>query len=690
MGITVPSEACHAELAYTGVETTFSPGFKAEAREDVDVVYRNALLVDAPLTLGVHFDCTIAVDGAVTITPIALPGAPGTLIVDRNTPATQVIDFANLGAFGPDVHTKLHSAAAMRDAEARRDIAGKASFAPVLAVVADGNRRVHQVVDWTGGIGPKPDVGVYVGATGYVDNIADAVDIRGPAGAPGSGTGDFIGPASTAADGNVVVFSGTGGKTGKDGGTFASLLAAASLDDETGVAGAHPCDIGAAATTRILITGGAGNVSFAAVAKRMRIVRFPAGKTLKHNATSLVLITGADRVTAAGDQGLYVSDSSGNWREVFFQRADGKATVTSLVDADIPNNFLTPRMLAAAAIAQGAYIINGAFTVTPNSPGANQMTIALKTLNGTDPTTADPVLIAFRNPTAGTGNFVFKQVVAPLSLVVTQGSIFNTSSGVAFRLWFALFNDGGTVRLGAINCLTFVSATKFKTYPLGQSPLALTTAEGGLGGADNAGTFYTDVAITPTPMPYVVLGYATWESGLVTAGNWAAAPTVTQLYGPQVPLPGQRVQIGFGSSGAMGAELGATSGAGFPYDDTPPEITEAAQYLSLDIAPTSKANLLCFDWGLEASASAGTFLTSGLFQAGVTNSLATRSVTTSTAGREIDHSGKHMMLSPVNVLTTFSIRAGMDSGTTTVNGAAGARKFGGTYNSFFAAEEIMR
>jgi hypothetical protein len=62
---------------------------------------------------------------------------------------------------------------------------GAQGWTPILAVVEDGLRRVHQVVDWTGSTGTKPVTGLYVGATGLVANIADAKDIRGAQGETG-------------------------------------------------------------------------------------------------------------------------------------------------------------------------------------------------------------------------------------------------------------------------------------------------------------------------------------------------------------------------------------------------------------------------------------------------------------------------------------------------------------------------
>lgn len=67
---------------------------------------------------------------------------------------------------------------------------GDDGWSPVFAVVTDGERRVLQVSDWTGGTGTKPTTGQYVGSTGLVALIEDGIDIRGAAGAGGGGGGD--------------------------------------------------------------------------------------------------------------------------------------------------------------------------------------------------------------------------------------------------------------------------------------------------------------------------------------------------------------------------------------------------------------------------------------------------------------------------------------------------------------------
>lgn len=66
---------------------------------------------------------------------------------------------------------------------------GDNGWSPVLAVATDGERRVFQVTDWSGGEGTKPTTGLYVGASGLVADIADGINVRGAA---GSGIGDLL------------------------------------------------------------------------------------------------------------------------------------------------------------------------------------------------------------------------------------------------------------------------------------------------------------------------------------------------------------------------------------------------------------------------------------------------------------------------------------------------------------------
>jgi hypothetical protein len=100
---------------------------------------------------------------------------------------------------------------------------------------------------------------------------------------------------------------------------------------EVSIASASTCDIGAATTPKVQITGTTTITGFGSQASAVRFVRFGGALTLTQNATSLILLGGADRVTASGDTGIYVSDSSGHWREWAYFKADGTVAVREAV-----------------------------------------------------------------------------------------------------------------------------------------------------------------------------------------------------------------------------------------------------------------------------------------------------------------------------------------------------------------------
>lgn len=63
---------------------------------------------------------------------------------------------------------------------------GDTGWSPVLSSMNDGERRVFRVVDWVGGTGAKPVTGQFIGPSGLVSAIGDALDVRGPIGQPNS------------------------------------------------------------------------------------------------------------------------------------------------------------------------------------------------------------------------------------------------------------------------------------------------------------------------------------------------------------------------------------------------------------------------------------------------------------------------------------------------------------------------
>lgn len=311
--------------------------------------------------------------------------------------------------------------------------------------------------------------------------------------------------------------------------------------------------------------------------------------------------------------------------------------------------------------------------------GSNALTIAIKGEDGNDPSTANPVIISFRNATVATGDVSYLVLTAATSVVVSSGSTLGTSNSVAFKIWIVGFNDGGTFRLGVINCLSGTSI-----YPLAGFGIASSTAEGGAGAADSAQVFYTGTAVTSKA--YKVLGYVSYESGLATAGTYASAPTRTQLFNQDVKLPGVFVQTLYNSDSAV-----ATGTTTIPNDDTIPQNTEGDQYMSQAITPTSAGNVVYIEHeGQYFNSAAGApRMVAALFQDSTANALAAAAVIVDNNGaRRL--SLRHSMLAGTTSSTTFKVRAGgTAAGTTTFNGESAARLFGGVYNSLLRVTEIM-
>lgn len=102
--------------------------------------------------------------------------------------------------------------------------------------------------------------------------------------------------------------------------------------------GATEASIASSGTTNLLastslfnvITGTATITSLGTGANRIKFVRFAAALILTHHATSLILPTGANITTAAGDTAIVVSDASSNARVISYTRADGSALAVDL------------------------------------------------------------------------------------------------------------------------------------------------------------------------------------------------------------------------------------------------------------------------------------------------------------------------------------------------------------------------
>jgi hypothetical protein len=93
------------------------------------------------------------------------------------------------------------------------------------------------------------------------------------------------------------------------------------LGDDT-LASASTTDLGSVPGRYVSITGTTTITAFGTIkAGTIKYVKFAGILTLTHNGTSLILPGGVDVTTAAGDVGVFVSEGSGNWRCVAYERA---------------------------------------------------------------------------------------------------------------------------------------------------------------------------------------------------------------------------------------------------------------------------------------------------------------------------------------------------------------------------------
>jgi hypothetical protein len=134
----------------------------------------------------------------------------------------------------------------------------------------------------------------------------------------------------------AVADGGTGSSTAS--GALVNLGAVAKAGDtmtgafneapQVTIASASSVAIGAASANTINISGTTAITAFDTIAAgAVRRLVFAGALTLTHNATTLILPSGASITTAAGDVAEFVSLGSGNWRCFNYMKASGQAVV---------------------------------------------------------------------------------------------------------------------------------------------------------------------------------------------------------------------------------------------------------------------------------------------------------------------------------------------------------------------------
>ncbi len=132
----------------------------------------------------------------------------------------------------------------------------------------------------------------------------------------------------------------------------------------------------------------------------------------------------------------------------------------------------------------------------------------------------------------------------------------------------------------------------------------------------------------------------------------------------------------------------ATGTTALPIDDTIPQIAEGDQYMSLAITPKNTANKLKIDIVFFGTGTNVAPLGVALFQDSTSDALAAGYTSVATSGAEQCIKFTHTMSAGTVSATTFKVRAGQSAGTTTTfNGTAGGRIFGGVLTSSITITE---
>jgi phage gp46-like protein len=380
------------------------------------------------------------------------------------------------------------------------------------------------------------------------------------------------GPINLASSGAVgsSILGGANGGTGVNNGSSTLTFAA-----NTVFAGAFPVTITSTATTNSTLPAGThtlaavdGNQTFTGNNSFANLVNF--GSSIEINS-NLMTFPGTAAILARTDAGQSFTGTDIFLSAPTFSSITGATQCLHVNSSGALSGTGSDCGSAGSGVTSvtaGAGLSGGAITSTGTiasyfDPGSitdcmlagtvsgNNLTIALKTQGGVDPTSSVPCTVSFRSATPATGTYTPVNVTAATSVVFNSGSGFGApSSSTPFRIWVTAWNNAGTVVLGASNQVASGSI-----FPIDEGSVQSSTACNACATATAAGTFYTTAAQTSEAVR--ILGYMDWASGLATTGVWASGPTTIQLMGPGIRKPGESVQRFFLSS-----QSGTTTAAG--------------------------------------------------------------------------------------------------------------------------------
>lgn len=340
-------------------------------------------------------------------------------------------------------------------------------------------------------------------------------------------------------------------------------------------------------------------------------------------------------------------------------------------------------------------VLNGTMVfVTSGTTNANEVF----RLSCTDPVTIDTTSLSFTSVLSLTSASAFIQTLLDDTDAATARSTLGAASTAANT--FTGKQIGKAFDVDAITDVASASTCDIGAAATGIVRITGTTTITNFGTANagvyRRGYFSGILTLTHNATSLIIPGGANittaandrFEALSLGSGNWLlldyqkadGQPVVT----PTVSNSGKIVQIVRTESSAV--QTGTTA---MFLDDTIPQNTEGDQYLSVSITPTNASSTLLIEVLLHAANSGGTSQIAALFQDSNANAInsAVFGVTTSAAIYPLIIN--HKMTAGTTSATTFKVRSGTGSGTTTINGTGGARRMGGVLYSSITITEIL-
>jgi len=314
-----------SKIRYTGNGTTtaFTFPFKIFDNTDLEVyLITTATGASVLQTITTHYTVAITenADGG-TVTMVTAPASTEELLIKRVLPRTQAVDLPAVSNFPEESIENALDKLTMLTAELEEAI--DRTFALGETVDDSGidttlpTPSANKVIGWDSAGTALENKTLTITESQYDGAITQGTD-AGKAASPD------VGDIHIATDTFKIYRCFVAGtwSTKKAYGNEVNHAKGADI------ASAATTDIGAATGNFVHVTGTVTITALGTVqAGTIRVVRFAGALILTHNATSLILPSAANITTVADDVGVFISEGSGNWRCVLYQRASGLSVV---------------------------------------------------------------------------------------------------------------------------------------------------------------------------------------------------------------------------------------------------------------------------------------------------------------------------------------------------------------------------